>query len=335
MNFRFPVFREADFCFVSGMLLVFLCMYFGHNILGGFVYYSFDDEIVSIELEDAVASGLTFGYVSMSELAGAVEYFSLPKGTLSRLNESSFSACDMTVFDDCIFCILRVSNARFAVYVKKNLLLVVPIEDRNHEIRDICILPKSVEEPSLARLIYIFLDRLISLQGEYLSHKQEQIYEMERQMLSSREEQDFNIQLFRRKQILSELYVNYDRMMDFVCLLKDDDFGDFDENDKKCLSLICERISRLKENVRMLCDSVVHLRDAYQSNIEVRLNQIMKIFTVFTVIFSPLSFIAGWYGMNFRYMPELSSRFGYPGVIIFVICVTVSLLAWFKHKKWI
>ena len=61
----------------------------------------------------------------------------------------------------------------------------------------------------------------------------------------------------------------------------------------------------------------------------------MKMLTTVTAIFLPLTLIAGWYGMNFKYMPELSSRFGYIGVGVAVVCVAAVLLAWFKHKRWI
>ena len=59
----------------------------------------------------------------------------------------------------------------------------------------------------------------------------------------------------------------------------------------------------------------------------------MKVFTVVTSIFLPLSLIAGWYGMNFRFMPELSWRFGYPLVFILSAAVVIICLCYFKKKK--
>ena len=61
----------------------------------------------------------------------------------------------------------------------------------------------------------------------------------------------------------------------------------------------------------------------------------MKIFTVFTVIFSPLSFIAGWYGMNFTTMPELKWRGGYVFVIVLSLLTAAGVLLFFKKKRWI
>ena len=57
--------------------------------------------------------------------------------------------------------------------------------------------------------------------------------------------------------------------------------------------------------------------------------------TVITTIFMPLTLIAGWYGMNFRYMPELGWRIGYPLVIVISIAIVVFCLIIFKKKRWL
>ena len=76
---------------------------------------------------------------------------------------------------------------------------------------------------------------------------------------------------------------------------------------------------------------------AYDENVqlEVRQNRIMTLLTVVTTIFMPLTLVAGWYGMNFRYMPELEWRLGYPIVIIVSIAIVVFCLILFKKKKWL
>ena len=61
----------------------------------------------------------------------------------------------------------------------------------------------------------------------------------------------------------------------------------------------------------------------------------MTVRTVVTTIFLPLTLIVGWYGMNFRHMPELETTWGYPMVIILNIVIVVSSLIFFKVKKWL
>ena len=66
-----------------------------------------------------------------------------------------------------------------------------------------------------------------------------------------------------------------------------------------------------------------------------RQNRIMTVLTVVTSIFMPLTLITGWYGMNFRYMPELELPWAYPAVILVSIAVVVVCLVYFRWKKWL
>lgn len=61
----------------------------------------------------------------------------------------------------------------------------------------------------------------------------------------------------------------------------------------------------------------------------------MTLLTIVTTVFLPLTLIAGWYGMNFRYMPELEWRWGYPVVIAVSIIIVVGSLLFFHKKKWL
>ena len=75
--------------------------------------------------------------------------------------------------------------------------------------------------------------------------------------------------------------------------------------------------------------------DIYLSSISNRLNSVMKVLTIIATVFMPLTFLAGVYGMNFRYMPELEWPWGYPLVWAVMIGIGVSMVVYFKKKKWI
>lgn len=64
-------------------------------------------------------------------------------------------------------------------------------------------------------------------------------------------------------------------------------------------------------------------------------SEVMKILTIFSVFFMPLTFIVGIYGMNFQHMPELSKKWGYPGVLLVMCMVTGIIFLWFKRKRWL
>ena len=76
-------------------------------------------------------------------------------------------------------------------------------------------------------------------------------------------------------------------------------------------------------------------RDLYNAQLEVRQNRTMTLLTVITTIFMPLTLIAGWYGMNFRYMPEQEWHYGYLIVFVVSILIVVFCLICFRKKKWL
>jgi magnesium transporter len=82
-------------------------------------------------------------------------------------------------------------------------------------------------------------------------------------------------------------------------------------------------------------DILSGLMDVYLTSISIRMNNIMKLLTIIATIFIPLTFVAGVYGMNFRYMPELSWRWGYPAVLGLMALIFIGMLVFFKRKKWL
>ncbi len=99
------------------------------------------------------------------------------------------------------------------------------------------------------------------------------------------------------------------------------------------LGILESRVNRFYSNVVNMQDRVSQMREAYQAQIDIEQNQIMKIFTIVTVIFMPLTLLVGWYGMNLR-MPEYSWQYGYPTVITAAIIISIGLYIFFKNKKW-
>lgn len=82
-------------------------------------------------------------------------------------------------------------------------------------------------------------------------------------------------------------------------------------------------------------DMLASLFDIYLSSISNRMNEIMKVLTLFATVFSPLTFIAGIYGMNFQHMPELSWRWSYPLVWVVMLAITVAMVIAFRRRRWL
>ncbi|MDQ1265840.1 MAG: magnesium transporter [Bacteroidota bacterium] len=96
-----------------------------------------------------------------------------------------------------------------------------------------------------------------------------------------------------------------------------------------------EHIIQVIETLEFLRDILSNLMDVYMSSISNKMNEVMKVLTIIATIFIPLTFIAGVYGMNFKFMPELEWRWGYPAIIIFMALIFIGMLFYFKRKKWI
>ncbi len=82
-------------------------------------------------------------------------------------------------------------------------------------------------------------------------------------------------------------------------------------------------------------DVAAGMLDIYLSSLSNRLNEVIKVLTIISTIFIPLTFLAGLYGMNFKNMPELGWRFGYYGVLALMVAIVVFMLFFFKRKRWI
>jgi len=92
------------------------------------------------------------------------------------------------------------------------------------------------------------------------------------------------------------------------------------------------QVMDLLENYREIASSLVEI---YLSSISNRLNEVLKVLTIITTIFIPLSFIAGVYGMNFDNMPETKARYGYPLTLLAMGLVALGLVFYFRRKGWI
>jgi len=82
-------------------------------------------------------------------------------------------------------------------------------------------------------------------------------------------------------------------------------------------------------------DMLSGMLDIYLSSVSNRMNEVMKVLTIIATIFIPLTLVAGLYGMNFRYMPELEWRWSYPLVLLVMLTIGVLMVMYFRKKRWL
>ncbi len=109
----------------------------------------------------------------------------------------------------------------------------------------------------------------------------------------------------------------------------------FQESTGIYLRDVYDHTIQVVETVESYRDMVSGMFDTYLSSVSNRMNEVMKVLTIIATIFIPVTFIAGVYGMNFHFMPELSWRWAYPVVLLLMLLVGLGMVAYFRSKRWL
>lgn len=97
---------------------------------------------------------------------------------------------------------------------------------------------------------------------------------------------------------------------------------------------VLDHLFQLLDVIDLYREIISSMMDVYLSSLSIRMNEIMKVLTIISTIFMPLTFIVGLYGMNFKYIPEFDYPYAYPLVLAAMSMVTLGMVMFFKHKKW-
>lgn len=108
-----------------------------------------------------------------------------------------------------------------------------------------------------------------------------------------------------------------------------------EKNERAAVQDMRDQYLKMLTLYNQILDDVNNLMNLSMSVSAKRTNEVMRVLTIFSVFFMPLTFIAGIYGMNFKFMPELNHKWSYPAVLFVMALVTVIIYFWFKRKRWI
>jgi magnesium transporter len=104
---------------------------------------------------------------------------------------------------------------------------------------------------------------------------------------------------------------------------------------KVFISDVYDHTIKVIDTIEFFRDIISGMMDLYLSTVSNRMNEVMKVLTIMATIFIPLTFVAGIYGMNFKFMLELEWKWSYPILWILLIVIFFSMLIFFKRKKWL
>lgn len=218
------------------------------------------------------------------------------------------------------------------VYLRDNLLLFICDEPDDVEMLIKAILKDDLDDLNFGRLLCAFFDRLTEKDIALLDSIEQEIGELEDALITSAKRSCVKeiVSLRKRLMVLKRYYEHLYQIFDSILENENDVL---DKRALRVFKILAARVDRLYHSILNLRDYVTQVREAYQAEVDISLNSTMKLFTVVTTIFLPLTLIVGWYGMNLK-MPEYSWKYGYIMVtLISAAVVAVSVLI-FKKKKW-
>lgn len=188
--------------------------------------------------------------------------------------------------------------------------------------------------PSLERFLYDFMEAVVIDDMKVLDNYEKELDNIENQILAEKGDEYFERVVDIRSELLI-LLTHYQQMQDLAQELEENENEFFEEDNLRYFRMISDRLARLQDILSSLREQTNLLRDLYNSQLSNKQNRIMTILTVVSTIFMPLTLITSWYGMNFKYMPELDSPASYPIVIGVCLAIAAACLIYFKRKKWL
>ena len=189
--------------------------------------------------------------------------------------------------------------------------------------------------PSLERFIYDFLDQIVKDDLRIMEEYENELDLIEQAILNSAVEDLPSERLNDIRNDIRYLRIHYEQLIDLGQELEENENNFFESKNLRYFRSFLNRMARLHDESTSLRDYTMQIRDLHKAQLDVKQNRIMTVLTVVTTVFMPLTLIVGWYGMNFRYMPELEWEWGYPVVIAVSVLIIIASLLFFKKKKWL
>lgn len=186
---------------------------------------------------------------------------------------------------------------------------------------------------TVGRLLHRLFERFSHSDADHLDALEGEIAALENTVLSGKTGSEYIKEIVRIRRHLIALKRRYEQLQDVVEDILGNENGLFDSQSLKYFKIYDSKVDRLYNHVVALQEYVTEIRDAYQAQVDISLNGVMKFFTVITSVFLPLTLLAGWYGMNLN-MPEYRWEWGYPVLIAVSVLIVVAEVIYFKRHKW-
>lgn len=186
---------------------------------------------------------------------------------------------------------------------------------------------------SYETLIWIFETR-IDFDADFLEAIARDIAELSKELTVERNlDDDMLIRINHLQEVTMLIRVSIvDKQRIISSILKSRLFPD---DDYSKMRVMIKDVGSLLEHTQFNFARLEYLQNTFLGLLDTEQSKVIKIFTVVTVVFMPPTLIASLYGMNFKYMPELTEKWGYPFALLLMVISSVFTLYYFKRKKWL
>lgn len=181
-------------------------------------------------------------------------------------------------------------------------------------------------------LLYTLLDRMVDAYFDVIDQIEEDVENLEEQVLMNHSATILH-EIRTLKRDLLDMHKHIWPLRDVLSRLSHGE-KKISENTQLYLRDVQDHLYQVLDSVETLREVLSSLVDIYLSNASIKMNEIMKVLTVISTIFIPLTFIAGVYGMNFKFMPEIDWPYGYAFALILMGMVALAMIFYFRRKKW-
>jgi magnesium transporter len=247
---------------------------------------------------------------------------------LEIYNDHYFLVINSIRFDDQDI-LLREVN----IFLGKHYIITVT-KTKINELRAVkpVLLDNKVNGPDV--FLYYLVDAIIDNYFLVSDRIEEQIEHLEEEILLHTNKSHLSQIISLRSEILW-LRRTLIPQKELISTLNKKELRLIDDQLQKYFADIYENTVKIMEIFETFRELMGNLREAYQSSLSSKANETMRRFTAITTIFMPLTVVTGIYGMNFDFMPELNSPFGYYGVLGFMIALGTSMFILFRKKDWL
>ncbi len=299
-----------------------------------------------VDIQEINKDVISVGYLTLEELSDSYVQLEINENVIKDcMADQTHFRTSIDAYDEFSFGIINIidilhldkatTKDRIGFIVKRNQFILIKLLDED----DSCLemfesaIGRFKQNITIEKVIFGIFESLLANGNKYLEVTERKIMHMEKNLVNGVLKQDLTRDIFALRNELSVLKNYYEKLFSIGEELQENENTLFDDSDLRYFKIFTDKADRLTRNITELSENLIHLREALDASLNYNLNSIMKIFTVVTTIFMPLTLIVGWYGMNFQTMPELTWKYGYLMVIIISLIVIGICLYIFKKKK--